>query len=151
MRLANVYILILLCSLMFGACGSRSVPMNLLSPNGSIECTIDLDKVNSPVYSIEYNNRLILSPSHLSLELHEGEISRGMKIIGISRRKHYENYELLVGKSAQARDYYNEVLVELQEITPPSRILHLLFRVFNDGVAFFTNNPKMNAASTPGE
>jgi alpha-glucosidase len=91
---------------------------------------------DSPVYSIEYNNRLILSSSHLSLELRDGAISNDLKIIGTSRRAHDETYKLVVGKSAQARDHYNEMLVELQEIMPPNRILHLVFRVFNDGVAF---------------
>ncbi|MFC1547015.1 glycoside hydrolase family 97 protein [Candidatus Neomarinimicrobiota bacterium] len=136
MRLAKIAVFSLIGSLMFLSCESRPMPLKLLSPDRNIEFVFDLDDDNSPLYSILYNRRTILSPSHLSLELSEGEVFRGMKIIGTSRRTHDETYELVVGKSAQARDHYNELLVELQEITPPSRILHLLFRVFDDGVAF---------------
>lgn len=134
----------LLGSLMFGSCESQSVPLKLLSPDGKIEFVFDRDEDNSPLYSIGYNQRQILSPSHLSLELQEGEISRGMKIVGTSRRKHDETYELVVGKSKYARNQYNELQVELQEIRPPRRSLHLLFRVFNDGVAFRYLLPKQD-------
>ncbi|MFC1484322.1 glycoside hydrolase family 97 N-terminal domain-containing protein, partial [Candidatus Neomarinimicrobiota bacterium] len=124
MRLAKIAVFSLIGSLMFLSCESRPMPLKLLSPDRNIEFVFDLDDDNSPLYSILYNRRTILSPSHLSLELSEGEVFRGMKIIGTSRRTHDETYELVVGKSAQARDHYNELLVELQEITPPSRILH---------------------------
>ncbi|UCH09852.1 MAG: glycoside hydrolase family 97 protein [Fidelibacterota bacterium] len=136
MRSTKLTMLSLVVALILMACESPGMPLNLLSPDRRIELIFNLDEDNSPWYSISYNQQQILSLSHLSLEFQDGAFSRGTKIVRTSRRKHDEIYELVVGKSAQARDHYNELLVELQEIMPPERILHLVFRVFNDGVAF---------------
>ncbi|UCD38341.1 MAG: glycoside hydrolase family 97 protein [Fidelibacterota bacterium] len=145
MRLAKLTLLSLVVSLIVLSCESRRIPLTLLSPDGRIEFVFDLDEDRSPVYSVAYDNRLIIAPSHLSLELQEGAISVGMQVVGTSRRKQDETYELVVGKSAQARDYYHEMQVELKEINPPQRSLYLVFRAFNDGIAFRYVLPQQDA------
>jgi hypothetical protein len=46
-------------------------------------------------------------------------------------REHDETYTLVIGKTKEARDYYRELLVRLQESLPPRRRLDLRFRAYN--------------------
>lgn len=118
------------------SCESRTAPLKLLSPDRMVELIFDMDTDDSPLYSIEYKDQEILAPSHLSLVLRDGELGSEMRIERTTRRRHNETYELVAGKSKRVRNQYNEMRVELQEIKPPQRSMHLVFRVFNDGIAF---------------
>lgn len=109
----------------------------LRSPGGGVEVTFTLDASGSPAYSVTYKGRTIVSTSTLGLELKQGgPLSRGMEVETFSRRAHDSTYALVVGKASRARDRYRELTVSLRESAGPRRRLQIIFRAYDDGVAF---------------
>lgn len=59
-----------------------------------------------------------------------------MTIAGTVFREAAEQYELIVGKAKKVHHPFREVTIKLKEATKPFRIIHLVVRTFNDGLAF---------------
>lgn len=57
-------------------------------------------------------------------------------VIGVRRASQDDTYAISVGKASSARDHHNELTVLLEEMATPHRKLNLVFRAFDDGVAF---------------
>jgi alpha-glucosidase len=116
---------------------SIKAPLALRSPNGKVEVKFLLDEEGAPNYSVLYAGRTIIAPSPLGLLLKEsGLLSKGMIVRGSERRAHDETYELVVGKTKRARDHYRELTINLEEAGGRRRKLRIIFRAFDDGVAF---------------
>jgi alpha-glucosidase len=58
------------------------------------------------------------------------------------------SYELVIGKTRQARDRYRELHVSMKESVAPHRRLELVFRAYDDGVAFRYILPDQEAISS---
>lgn len=109
----------------------------LLSPDGQVAITFALGGDGTPVYTISYRGRAVITPSTLGLEFRrDGLLSKGMRVAGVRRDAHDEIYELVAGKTRRARDRYNEMTVELEEEQSSGRKLELVFRAYDDGAAF---------------
>jgi alpha-glucosidase len=65
-----------------------------------------------------------------------------LEVIGTVRDIHDRTWKPVWGKKSQIRDYYNELTVNLQEKESPSRKIDLIFRVYDDGVAFRYHFPE---------
>ena len=68
--------------------------------------------------------------------LETGEFKSNLKTGQLHFRKGEEKYELIVGKTRFVHDYYNELIVPLEEKIKPFRKINLIVRAFNDGLAF---------------
>jgi alpha-glucosidase len=109
----------------------------LRSPNGRVEVGFALNPAGAPAYSVNYDGRTLVAPSTLGLGLAQGGLlGNGMRITGTRRRAHDSSYQLVVGKTARARDRYRELTVELEERAGSKRRLHIIFRAYDDGAAF---------------
>lgn len=109
----------------------------LRSPNNRVEIKFALNRAGAPAYSAVYDGQEIIAPSQLGLVFKEsGLLSQGMKVTKTLRRAHDETYEVVVGKTKQARDHYTELTILLEEQRAPNRKLQLVFRAFDDGIAF---------------
>lgn len=137
--------LLMLLSSFYLMCGKYTFPLKLTSPDGNIELFFSLDETESPYYSVSFNGKTVIAQSYLAIELEKGEISYGLKITNIKRKTCDENYQLVVGKSKQARNHYKELVVALEEKDFLKRKLELIFRAFDDGVAFRYFIPEQQA------
>lgn len=109
----------------------------LRSPGGGVEVTFALRATGAPAYSVAYKGRTVVSPSSLGLDLRGGgPLYRGMEVETVGRRAHDSAYALVVGKASRARDRYRELTVSLRESGWPRRRLQIIFRAYDDGVAF---------------
>ena len=118
----------------------------LRSPNDQVAITFALDAAAAPTYGVTLRDQTIIMPSMLALDLKQGgTLSRGMKVIGTTRRSHDETYTLVAGKTKQARDHYNEMTVSLEEQAAPNRKLDLIFRAYDEGAAFRYVVPQQTA------
>jgi len=125
------------------SCQTFKAPLEITSPNQQVQITLNLSDEQAPVYSVKLNGNAIIAESPMGIELKQnGLLSQGMKITGVKRNAIDETYELVVGKSHEARNYCNEMTVSLQEMKTPKRKLDLVFRAYNDGVAFRYIIPK---------
>jgi alpha-glucosidase len=116
---------------------TEPLPLKLASPDKKLEITFALNAESAPVYSISYRNAAVIISSTLGLELKQGGLlSKHLSVTGTRRNTHDETYTLVVGKTRQARDHYNELTVSLEEQQSPGRKLELIFRAYDDGAAF---------------
>jgi alpha-glucosidase len=116
---------------------TESLPLKLLSPDKQLEITFALNAESAPVYSISYRSQPVIAASTLGLEFKSGGLlSAGLRIIAVRRNARDENYTLVVGKTRQARDHYNEMVISLEEQKSTGRRLDLIFRAYDDGAAF---------------
>lgn len=116
---------------------TEAPPLKLASPGGQLEITLTLDAGGVPSYAVSHQGRPVIAPSALGLELKTGGLlSKGLKVTGVRRDARDETYTLVVGKTRQARDRFNELTVSLEESAAPGRKLDVIFRAYDDGAAF---------------
>ena len=64
------------------------------------------------------------------------------------RERHNRVWSPLWGEYDQIRNRYNELTVDLREATAPRRKLRVVFRAYDDGVAFRYVLPRRSVGST---
>lgn len=135
----------LLASVFLFACGALTpawaqaerFSARLRSPGGGVEVTFALRATGAPYYSVAYKGRTVVTPSSLGLDIRGGgPLYRGMEVEAVGRRARDSAYALAVGKASRARDRYRELTVSLRESGGPRRRLQIIFRAYDDGVAF---------------
>jgi alpha-glucosidase len=119
-----------------GATISAAQPAILKSPNNDIEVEITTAQDGAPIYSISRKGELILAPSRLRLQLLDDRDFYAFEILDTQTRSVDERYDLIAAKASSARDHFNEVTVSLKEKGNAARNLNLVFRAYDDGVAF---------------
>lgn len=87
-------------------------------------------------YRISFKGRELISSSSLQLQLAPHGLLRPLRLAGVVHNKRDEVYKLNPGKTTSARDHYHEMRVMLEEDPAPKRRLDIVFRAYDDGVAF---------------
>lgn len=145
-----------LCHLFFVSlsigCACQSYGQNpqssvVASPDGKTQVTFeirDFDKDKDCLsYGITCGGRRVLELSRLELQLkNDPDLKTDFRIVKVSRIAHDSTWKPLFAQWSQIRDHYNQMVVELQENSPPHRLLSLTFRAYNEGVAFRYTIPK---------
>ncbi len=109
---------------------------DLHSPNGRVAVEIQLGADRPPTYSVAFDQKPLIVPSPLGLRLAKGRVpSQAMRATAIAEDSVDERYTLIVGKTRDARDHYNQLRLKLEE-AKGRRKLQLTFRAYDDGVAF---------------
>ena len=113
----------------------------ITSPDGDIVFLFKLINT-SPVYTVTYKSKIIIDYSAISLRFDNGEFGNHIKINHPVFRDTSEAYELVLGKTKRVVTQYREMVLPMEETNSPFRKIHLLVRVFNDGLAFRYEFPK---------
>lgn len=112
---------------------------DLASPDGRIRMSVSNPAGGVPTYAVSLDGREILSRSDLTLDLEAGgTLGRDMAVKGTARRQGEDRYDL-IGKASRVRKAWNELTVDLAEPDQagrPGREMRLVFRAYDDGVAF---------------
>jgi alpha-glucosidase len=111
---------------------------HLLSPDGSIDVTIRQDAATKgPTYAIAFHGHPVIDTSPLGLAF-EGykKLGPDTAVTSTTRASADTRYRLLAGKTSTARDHYNELTLGLTETGGARRRLEIVFRAYDDGVAF---------------
>jgi len=107
----------------------------LISPNGKIELTFELQK-GIPNYYIKFLDEEIISPSTLGFSLANQSNLERFYCDSVSNSNYNEVWNPVWGQTKIITNKYSEIIIALTEINAPNRKIKLIFRVFNDGVAF---------------
>ena len=130
----------------------------LTSPNGELSMKFKLDGNGAPVYELFYNNRVVIKPSKLGLELkredpnkqtdfewtgnkdkdrldEKANLMTGFEIVRTETSSFDETWTPVWGEGSEIRNNYNELKVTLNQPSNDRRIV-LCFRLFNDGLGF---------------
>ena len=114
---------------------STAKNMSLTSPNGSLTVTMGVDG-GKAWYQVMRGQKVIIKPSALGFVLRDGDFKDNFKMGKTTRTSLDETWSQPWGEDAQVRNHYNEMKVRLQEKNGQRRMLDVVFRAFDDGVAF---------------
>ena len=122
------------------------------SPSGDVRVVFKLKQSaqgeNSPFYSVSYRDKVLIEDSRLGITFKEtGPLTSNLRIREVAEQSHDETWFVPVGKSDSVRDHYREAVISLEEQSEPHRRLELVFRAYDDGVAFRYRFPEQPAFS----
>ncbi|SFN83574.1 glycoside hydrolase family 97 protein [Sphingomonas sp. OK281] len=111
---------------------------HLKSPDGSIDVTIGQDAATrGPTYAIAFHGRPVIAPSPLGLAFESyKKLGPDTAVTSTTRANADTRYAVLAGKTSSARDRYTELTLGLTEMGGARRLLEIVFRAYDDGVAF---------------
>ena len=132
----------------------------LISPDGNLEMTFQLDKEGVPTYELTYKQKEVIKPSKLGLELkreseedrtdfadfgkHEGNANvldmktnlySGFEVKEVKTSETDETWRPVWGEESVIRNHYKEMAVTLNQ-PANDRSIVIRFRLFNDGLGF---------------
>jgi alpha-glucosidase len=122
----------------------------LASPDDRIHISIQMPMLDSnehPVWSASFQGKSILTNCSLGLRTaNAGDLMSGVRVVRERSRSLDQRIRVLFGKSDHANDHFNESRFTLD--TPSHRRLDVVFRCYDDAIAFRYELPKdANAGS----
>lgn len=111
------------------------------SPDGAVMVTVGV-KDHRPFYTVDYQGRTLVAPSHLGFRLDHEELGANMTMGKVGHSSMDETWTQPWGENETARNHYNELTVDYREHT--GRLMQVVFRVFNDGFGFRYNLPSQD-------
>jgi len=125
---------VVIISLMLAGCAIQNGQTS--SPNGALSLLFELEE-GVPHYSLKRNEQLIIAPSAMGFSFKNmPDMKSDFQITEIKKTAHSEVWEQPLGQFRYIEDNHNELLVKLAEKSGLQRELHIIFRVFNDGLGF---------------
>lgn len=111
------------------------------SPSGELSLSFKLVS-GKPTYSVTYKSKPVITESGLGVKLkNAGDLASGFTVADTKTATFNETWHPVLGEQADIVNHYNELTVSLaQEKT--GRKLNVIFRAFDDGVAFRYDFPK---------
>ena len=117
------------------------VEKTAISPDGRISLAFDVTD-GMPIYSASFDKRPVILPSALGFELKDGEMKSGFKLVSTKTSSKDETWTQPWGEEQKVRNHYNELAVTLLQTNDQAHQLRIIFRVFNDAIAFRYEWPK---------
>ena len=125
----------LLCA-MFSNVALAQSPLRVSSPDGRNEIAVEV-RDGALTYSVRRNGLLVLLPSKLGFDFKGAPTLRdSVAIVDSVRRSYDTTWTQPWGEVARVRDRHNELRVSVAEQKAPRRRFAVVFRAFDDGVAF---------------
>lgn len=110
--------------------------LSVASPDGRNQATVETTD-STLVYSVERDGRPVILPSLLGFTFRDAPPLRGgLRVTGSARDTVDETWTQPWGEMEQVRNHYHELRVSLEEAQASSRRFDLVFRAFDDGIAF---------------
>lgn len=129
-------LLLTACAALVPAPAPAQETARVASPDGRNRVIVEL-RDGGLYYSVQRDSRSVLLPSRLGLELRGAPPLRDhLRMLESSRNSVDDTWTQPWGEVAQVRDLHHELRLAMTETRSPSRRFDLVFRVFDDGVAF---------------
>ncbi len=131
----NIIKIVFACMLIFNitACTHNN---SIKSPNSNINLSFDLIN-GKPAYQVLYNNDTLVKTSYLGFEFKEqGTMKDQFEVVGTELSSYDETWQQPWGENKTIHDQYNQIKIQLKETASTGRLLNILFRAYNEGVAF---------------
>ncbi len=112
------------------------------SPSKEVALTFSLSNEGKPTYSVTYKNKPVVLKSYLGIKIKSArDLDANFRIDSIRQRKVNETWEPVLGEQSQINNNYNELTIALTQALSNGKI-NIIFRVFDEGVAFRYDFPK---------
>ncbi len=104
---------------------------------GKVRMAFYVDKKGVPFYEVSYDDKSVIKPSQLGFMLKDyGGINSNVSIIQSDTSSYDQTWQPVWGEVKNIRNHYKQLAVHLQQKAAPNLLLNIIFRVFEDGVAF---------------
>ena len=121
-----------------------SDPLTVTSPDGNLSGSFELKANPQPYlpgerayYRVAYKGNPILVDSPLGLDFKDaGPLDQDFEIVATDRRAADNTWENRLGARRRIPDRYNQLSVSLRERRAPHRRLDIIFRAYDEGIAF---------------
>jgi hypothetical protein len=117
---------------------------SVLSPSKAIQLDFKLDDKGKPSYSVAYKKKPIVFQSNLGIKLKDSnDLASNFIIDSIGNNSVNETWQPVLGEQSNIKNNYNEMIVVLSQ-SSTSKKLTIVFRIFDEGVAFRYEFPKQD-------
>ncbi len=117
---------------------------NVQSPSKNISVDFKVIDDGQPVYSVYYKDKAVILLSHMGIKLKEGgDLATSFTVENTSTKSVNETWQPVLGEQSNIKNNYNELTVSLLQKTS-GRKVNIIFRVFDEGVAFRYDFPKQD-------
>jgi hypothetical protein len=114
------------------------------SPSGKIALNFKLVGNGQPTYSVSYKNKAVILESALGIKLKEKlALDANFEIVGSKTATFNESWKPVLGEQATILNHYNELTIYLIQKETHVK-MNIIFRFFDEGVAFRYDFPKQN-------
>lgn len=114
------------------------------SPSGKIALSFQLTSSGQPTYSVNYKTKSVVVSSDLGIKLKDKPALNANFEIQTSKNNTFnETWKPVLGEQTTIVNHYNELVVSLVQKNTNVK-LNLVFRAFDEGVAFRYDFPKQN-------
>lgn len=108
----------------------------LKSPDNQLQMIFELNQSGKPSYQLKYKNKTVVQSSSLGLMLKNNEaLVDGFEVINSKTTSFSNKWKPVLGEEKEILDQHNQLVVELLQKTT-GRKMNLVFRLFNEGLAF---------------
>ncbi len=119
-----------------------SFSQNIKSPSNKISVNFELTTEGQPSYSVYYKNKQVIFASTLGIKLKEkAALDANFKIDSVKNFSFNESWKPVLGEQSTIINHYNELIVSLIQKGTNVK-MNIIFRVFDEGVAFRYDFPK---------
>ena len=123
----------------------NSFAQEILSPSKKISLSFSLTSEGKPIYKVSYLNKEIVQESVLGVALKDNEaLDHGFVLVQQESKSVNETWQPVLGEQSIIQNNYNLVTFYLLQ-KETNRKLNIIFRVYNEGVAFRYDFPSQES------
>ncbi len=145
-RLAIVWVLPLALMLAV-SCGEyrEEGAVSVQSPDGKVQLVFDIKQMPEPYgegrnmyFALSYGGKQLLNESPLGMNFGEGlgAVAGEVLVTGIDTTSGTDEFDTPLGKKSGHKLEYHQTVIHLREKKIPAKTFDLIFRAYNEGVAF---------------
>jgi hypothetical protein len=137
--------LLVLFLLLFSLPAGAQTPHVIVSPSGHLMLTFALSASGEPTYALDFKNRPVIRSSTLGLHVQQqpGFVA-GFEVVQTDTGTVDETWEPVWGEVKRIRNRYRQMAILLKQPAANDRTLRLVFRLFDDGLAFRYEFPEQD-------
>lgn len=124
------------------------IPLEISSPNKLINVSFNLSQEGQPYYMVTMEDKVIIDTSYLGFEFkNAAAFDKNFSIKDSKSTAFNETWQMPWGEQLDVINNYKELKIVLQEHSSPKRSLHIVFRVYDDGIGFRYEFPEQDGVS----
>lgn len=114
----------------------RAEDIRLASPDGAIGFTLSTGADGITTYRIDRRDEAVIAPSPLGFVFNDRPSPKALTVRAVGRSRADRMLPVVAGKTARARDRYNELEARLVDPAGGIAPIALIVRAYDDGIAF---------------
>ena len=129
---------LVLVAFLFFTCNRNEI-IKVQSPDGKVQINFGINDSSAINYSVEVEDSIIIRNSKMGFQFAGGtEFGKNLEIISFSEMEVNQSWNPVYGERSEIKDRYNQIKIQLKERGSTGRKYEIVFRVYNEGVAFKT-------------